>query len=54
MSQDVMNYRLTEVDAINGAVVAMGKEANIQTPYNEFVTDLIHSIEGAYKYRKKD
>ena len=30
---------------INDAIVAAGKEVNVQTPYNDFVSQLIHSLE---------
>lgn len=54
MSQDVMNCRLTEIDAINGAIVQQAKLYNVPVPYNSLIVDLIHAIEGSYKYQKKD
>lgn len=54
MSQDVMNCRLTEIDAINGAIVQQAKHYNVAAPYNTLIVDLIHAIEGAYKYQKKE
>ncbi|MDS0525993.1 2-dehydropantoate 2-reductase [Clostridium sp. SHJSY1] len=48
MNQDVSNKRETEIDHINGAVVKAGKEYGIPTPYNEFVVNIIHAIEGLY------
>lgn len=54
MSQDVMNCRLTEIDAINGAIVEQARHYNVAAPYNTLIVDLIHAIEGAYKYQKKD
>ncbi|MBE5901512.1 MAG: 2-dehydropantoate 2-reductase [Lachnospiraceae bacterium] len=53
MSQDVMNCRKTEVDAINGFVVDRANVHNVPTPYNNFVINLIHSIEGTYKEQIK-
>lgn len=50
MSQDVMNCRRTEIDAINGAIVAQAKLYNVPVPYNSLIVDLIHAIEGSYKY----
>ena len=50
MSQDVMNHRLTEIDAINGAIVKQAKLYNVPVPYNSLIVDLIHAIEGSYKY----
>ena len=35
MLQDVEAKRLSEVDAINGMVVTLGKELGIETPYNK-------------------
>ncbi len=54
MYQDVMNGRLTEVDTINGAVVEQAKLYNVSAPYNALIVDLIHAIEGAYKYQDID
>ncbi|MCQ2614003.1 MAG: 2-dehydropantoate 2-reductase [Treponemataceae bacterium] len=53
MSQDVMNCRRTEIDAINGAIVEQAKMYNVPVPYNSLIVDLIHAIEGAYKYQTK-
>lgn len=50
MSQDVKNKRKTEIDTINGAVVRKGKQYGIDTPYNELVVNIIHSLEDTYKY----
>ncbi len=52
MYQDVMNCRLTEVDNINGAVVEQARLHNVAAPYNALIVDLIHAIEGAYKYQE--
>ena len=53
MSQDVMNCRLTEIDAINGAIVEQAKLYNVKVHYNSLIVDLIHAIEGAYRYHKE-
>lgn len=46
MHQDlVQNKRLTEIDVINGAVVAKGKKHQYATPYCELIVDLIHAKE---------
>ena len=37
MHADFENGRSTELDALNGAVVRMGKETGIPTPVNEFI-----------------
>lgn len=43
--QDIDAKRHTEVDMFAGAVVEMGKELDIPTPYNEFVYNIIKAIE---------
>ena len=53
MSQDVMNCRKTEIDAINGAIVEQAKLYNVAAPYNRLIVDLIHAIEESYKIIKK-
>ncbi|MGY3724270.1 ketopantoate reductase [Granulicatella balaenopterae] len=46
MHQDlVQNNRRTEIDFINGAVARKGNRLNIQTPYCQMITDLIHAKE---------
>lgn len=46
MYQDlVKNHRLTEIDFINGAVWAKGKQHNIPTPYCALLTQMIHTKE---------
>ena len=52
MYQDVMHGVATEIDAINGAIVEQAKLYNVPAPYNTLIVDLIHAIEGAYKYQK--
>lgn len=41
MYQDLMRGRPTEIDFMNGAVVASGSEYGIATPVNKILTDLI-------------
>lgn len=53
MSQDVMNCRLTEVDAINGFVVRRAAAHNVPAPYNTFVVNLVHAIEDGYEGQEK-
>lgn len=48
MLQDVRNERRTEIDAINGAISAMGVELGIPTPENHRLTAEIKTIEAAY------
>ena len=46
MYQDLIERnRRTEIDFINGAVVAKGKVHKIATPYNKILTQLIHAKE---------
>jgi len=45
MLQDLENGKLCEVDSINGIVSTYGKEVNIETPYNDLVVKIIHTIE---------
>ncbi|EAX48061.1 2-dehydropantoate 2-reductase [Thermosinus carboxydivorans Nor1] len=48
MLQDVTNRRRTEIDAINGAIVAAGKRLGVPTPVNETLTLLIKTLEQTY------
>ncbi len=43
--QDLDARRHTEVDMFSGAVIRMGQEYGIPTPYNEFVYHMIKAIE---------
>ena len=45
MLQDLEKGKLTEVDAINGAVSEYGRKLNFPTPANDKVTEIIHRIE---------
>lgn len=45
MLQDLEKGKLTEVDAINGAVSDYGREVRCPTPMNDTVVDIIHRIE---------
>ena len=51
MLTDVLNERKTEIEVINGAIVTYGKKHDIETPYNQLVTHLIHLIEESYSKR---
>ena len=48
MLQDVRSRRRTEIDAINGAVVALGKIAGIDTPENSLLCHQIKELEAGY------
>ena len=45
MLQDLEKGKLTEVDAINGAVSAYGRQVGCPTPMNDRVVQIIHDIE---------
>ena len=45
MLQDLEKGKLTEVDAINGAVSAYGRKVGFPTPANDCVVEIIHKIE---------
>ena len=45
MLQDIEKGKLTEVDAINGAVSAFGRKVGFPTPANDRVVEIIHKIE---------
>lgn len=53
MYQDVTRGIPTEIDAINGAIVEQARRYNVPTPYNTLIVNLIHAIEGSYKYHKQ-
>jgi 2-dehydropantoate 2-reductase len=41
MLQDVLNSRPTEIDSINGAIVAEGRRVGVAVPVNETIWRLI-------------
>lgn len=53
--QDLDAKRHTEIDMFSGAIIKMGKELNIPTPYNEFVDHIIKAMEekndGLFEYQ---
>jgi 2-dehydropantoate 2-reductase len=46
MLQDVEKSRRTEIDVINGAIVAAGQRVGIPTPFNQAMVWLIKALEG--------
>jgi 2-dehydropantoate 2-reductase len=46
MLQDIRAGRRTEINAMNGAVVALADEHNLEVPVNRTITGMIHFIEG--------
>jgi 2-dehydropantoate 2-reductase len=45
MLQDLERGVKTEVDVINGGVVDRGRAYGVETPYNELVVEIMHSME---------
>jgi 2-dehydropantoate 2-reductase len=45
MLQDVINGKRTEIDYINGAIVAAGAACHVPTPYNSVLTRLVKALE---------
>lgn len=50
MYQDVRNQKLTEIDAINGAVVAHGERLGIPVPVNKDLVHQVKLIEASYGF----
>ena len=48
MLQDVENRRRTEIDVINGAIVAAGERLGIPTPYNQALVWLVRWLEETF------
>ncbi len=46
MLQDILRGKQTEIDYINGAVVRLGREHGIETPYNNAVVRMVKAREG--------
>jgi 2-dehydropantoate 2-reductase len=42
---DMQNKKMTEIDAMNGAVVREGRKLGLATPVNEAVTNFVHLLE---------
>ena len=45
MLQDILNGKRTEIDYINGAIVAEGTACGVSTPYNQILTRLVKALE---------
>ena len=52
MLQDVKNRRRTEINAINGAIVELGKTLDIDTPENNRLCEQIKQIEASYSKKQ--
>lgn len=48
MLQDIRKKRRTEIGAINGAVVAFGKEHGLETPENTLLMNQVKGIENTF------
>ncbi len=48
MLQDVLAQRPTEIDAINGQIVAHGQHLQVPTPVNALLTNLIKALESSF------
>jgi 2-dehydropantoate 2-reductase len=51
MLQDVLKQRMTEIEAINGAIVREGEDMGIPTPVNQTLAHLVQTIQESYKER---
>jgi 2-dehydropantoate 2-reductase len=51
MLQDILRGAPTEIDVINGAIVAKGREVGVPTPVNLLLTQLIKALEATAPYR---
>ena len=51
MLQDILRGRPTEIDVINGAVVARGREVGVAAPVNALLTQLIQALEATASQR---
>ncbi len=54
MGQDVDRRKRTEIDVINGAIVAFGEQVHIPTPINQTLTRLVKILEAAYLVRNPE
>jgi 2-dehydropantoate 2-reductase len=45
MAQDVIKGRRTEIDFMNGHIVARGRERGVPTPVSAAVVDAVHDVE---------
>jgi 2-dehydropantoate 2-reductase len=52
MLADVLAGRRTEVEEINGAVAALGRELNVAAPVNEALAALVRAIEATASRRE--
>ncbi len=48
MLQDIKNTRRTEIDCINGAIIGIGEEVGLETPFNRCLYSLVKAKESSY------
>jgi len=53
MLQDLRRHRATEIDYLNGAVVALGARHNVASPVNAALTAIVKAMEAASLFPKK-
>lgn len=51
MLQDILRGAPTEIDVINGAIVAQGRSVGVPTPVNLLLTQMIKALEATAAYR---
>ena len=51
MLQDILRGAPTEIEVINGAIVAKGRAVGIPTPVNLLLTQLVKALEATVSYR---
>jgi 2-dehydropantoate 2-reductase len=49
MLTDVINKRVTEIDALNGGIARLGEELGVATPLNAAITDIIKGLEFSWR-----
>ena len=48
--QSIRRGQLTEIDYLNGAIVAAGERLDVPTPVNRKLTELVHAVEASGKF----
>ena len=54
MLQDVLNHRLTEIDAINGKIAEQSRALGVPTPINAALTSLVRTIQSSYNTKNTE
>jgi len=49
MYYDIKSGKKTEIDALNGAIVKLGRQHNVSTPVNELITNIVKAKESLIK-----